>query len=337
MQEVVKRERTNNEAGLAQKLVEFKLDKLPWIERLDMMNKPAALAPELAYQEDQHLKDREKAVKNSAAAAAQGNKNKKKKGDSKSSSGPADLSADPVHNDFKREMLFYRQAQAAVFEGLARLKSMGVATKRPDDYFAQMAKTDEHMQKIRQKLVTKQVTEERLEKVRKLRELKKYGKKVQAEVQLKRQKEKKEMLDQVKKFRKGQTDTIDFLEEGGGKGAKGKKAGGANNQGYVRRRIEHYSSSLLNYALFYFPSCSNQDRRKFKDKKFGFGGKKKGGKANTRESVNDVSGFRPGFKKRGADSGLVNRSGAAGKNKGNKRLGKSRRKQAKAGGRGKKK
>ena len=53
-----------------------------------------------------------------------------------------------MHNDFKREMGFYRQAQAAVLEGLARLKSMKVPTKRPDDYFAQMAKTDEHMQKV---------------------------------------------------------------------------------------------------------------------------------------------------------------------------------------------
>ncbi len=50
---------------------------------------------------------------------------------------------------------------------------------------------------IRQKLVEKQMTEERIEKVRKLREMKKFGKKVQIEVQQKREKEKKEMLDQV--------------------------------------------------------------------------------------------------------------------------------------------
>ena len=96
-------------------------------------------------------------------------------------------------------MGFYRQAQSAVLEGLARLKSMNVPTRRPDDYFAQMAKTDEHMQKIRKVLVSKQMDEERLEKVRKLRELRKYGKKVQAEVTLRRQKEKKDMLDQVRK------------------------------------------------------------------------------------------------------------------------------------------
>ena len=28
-------------------------DKLPWIERLDMVNAPAPIAPELAYAEDQ--------------------------------------------------------------------------------------------------------------------------------------------------------------------------------------------------------------------------------------------------------------------------------------------
>ena len=64
--------------------------------------------------------------------------------------GPNMLSseADNVHNDFKRELTFYRQAQATVLEVIPRLKSMGVKTKRPDDYFAQMAKTDTHMNKV---------------------------------------------------------------------------------------------------------------------------------------------------------------------------------------------
>ena len=50
---------------------------------------------------------------------------------------------------------------------------------------------------IREKLVSKQATEDKLDKVRKLRDLKKFGKKVQQEVAAKRQKEKREMLDQV--------------------------------------------------------------------------------------------------------------------------------------------
>ena len=85
--------------------------------------------------------------------------------------------------------------------------------KRPDDYFAQMMKSDDHMQKIRTKLAQKQEEEERVQKVRKLRELKKFGKQVQVEVQQKRHKEKREMMEQVKQFRKGKSDKIDFLDE----------------------------------------------------------------------------------------------------------------------------
>lgn len=51
-------------------------------------------------------------------------------------------------DEFKRESLFYRQAQSAVLEGLARLKAMNIPTKRPDDYFAEMAKSDAHMKKV---------------------------------------------------------------------------------------------------------------------------------------------------------------------------------------------
>lgn len=188
----------NNVSGLKQKLSELQGGKaLPWIERLDMMNAPAPLAPELALQEENHAKQREKIQKLTKKGGAT----------------VQDLSQDPVHNDFKREMLFYRQAQSAVLEAIPRLKSMNIPTKRPSDYYAQMAKTDAHMNKIREKLVSQGSAAERLEKIRKLRDLRKYGKQVQVQVEQKRQKEKREMLEQVKKFRKGQTDSIDFLDD----------------------------------------------------------------------------------------------------------------------------
>ena len=56
------------------------------------------------------------------------------------------------------------------------------------------------------------MTEERLEKIRKLREMKKFGKKVQIEVQQKREKEKREMLDQVKiNCRDGKISSLKWL------------------------------------------------------------------------------------------------------------------------------
>ena len=43
----------------------------------------------------------------------------------------------------------YRQAQASVLEALPRLKKLNIFTKRPDDYFAEMAKSDQQMTKVR--------------------------------------------------------------------------------------------------------------------------------------------------------------------------------------------
>ena len=183
--------------------------------------------------------------------------------------GNVNLEEDVVHNDFKREMMFYRQAQAAVLEGLPRLHSMNIRTRRPDDYFAQMAKSDDHMNKIRAKLLEKEQGQQRAEKVAKLRELKKFGKKVQTEVQQKRLKQKKDMMDEMKKVRKGQAGNLDFLDEGEAGGNKKARSVG---------------------------------KRNFKDKKFGFGGKKRDVKKNDKKSADDVSGFRP-----------FNKGGAAGK------------------------
>jgi len=43
----------------------------------------------------------------------------------------------------------HRQAQAAVLEGIPRLHKLNILTKRPDDYFAEMVKSDEHMKKVK--------------------------------------------------------------------------------------------------------------------------------------------------------------------------------------------
>lgn len=259
----------NNVPAMRQKLEEMK-SALNWIEHLDLVNKPAPLAPELAYKQDLHVKERTSQLKQDKAGVA--------------------IEDDVVHNDFKREMIFYRQAQAAVLEGLPRLHSMKVATKRPEDYFAQMAKSDDHMNKIRAKLLSKEQGQERADKIKKLREMKKYGKKVQIEVQQKRQKEKKDMMDELKKMRKGQESNMEFLEkgpvnkksEGGGKGAVPGKG------------------AIL-------------AKRKGKDKKFGFGGKKRGLKTNDKKSNNDISDFA--FNKSGG-------GGVKGGGRGGKSLGK---------------
>ncbi|CAF3841527.1 unnamed protein product [Rotaria sp. Silwood1] len=158
-----KRPLINNKEALTAKYAEIYLD-LPWIERLDCTNTPLLVNEvNLPTNDDETLAD----------------------------------------NDFKREMLFYRQAQGTVLEAIPRLKAEKISTKRPDDYYAQMIKSDEHMKKIREYLVDRKSDIEKREKLRKLREQRLYGKKVQQEVLLKRQEDKSKLLKTMKKVRKG--------------------------------------------------------------------------------------------------------------------------------------
>ena len=45
-----------------------------------------------------------------------------------------------------------RQAQASVLVGLKKLQELDIPTQRPDDYFAEMIKTDDHMRKVRERV-----------------------------------------------------------------------------------------------------------------------------------------------------------------------------------------
>lgn len=158
---------------------------------------------------------------------------------------------DPVLNDFQREITFHRQAQAAVVDGIKRLHSMNIPTKRPEDYFAEMAKSDEQMQKIRMNLMAKQQGQQKSERLKQIREQRKMGKLMQRQARVKREAEKKDMLDNVKKYRKGKLKNIDFLDDN-------------------RKK-----------------SSNVADKRKARDSRFGFGGMKRGMKRNTKESSMD--------------------------------------------------
>lgn len=261
---------------MKQKLGKIKLD-LPWIEKLDLVNAPAPLAPELALQMQEQEVRRAKQL--------QGNKKLPQ----------YKPSEDPVLNDFRRENMFHRQAQGAVMDGITRLKKLGVLTTRPDDYFAEMAKSDEHMQKVRENLLKKQTIAQRSEKVRELRQQKKIAKQMQVEATLKKHAEKRKLMEEVKKYRKGIRKDLDFLDD--------KK----NSQGRQPNRRMNPKAQL---------------KTKMKAAKYGYGGKKRGSKWNTKSSSADVSEYR-----RPSKPG-EGRKGKGGK--GRQRIGKSRRVQMKA-------
>lgn len=233
--------------GMKQKLKDIEVFKDNWIERLDLVSKPAPISQEMIQQYgDLNLKL---------------NRFGETSGE--------ELAGDSAQHDFKREMLFYRQAQTTVMEATKKLRSNYGFKQilRPDDYFAEMAKSDVHMKKVRERLQAKQNSIEASEKAKKLRELKKYGKKVQQEVQLKRQKEKKELLQKIQNYKKGKEESLDFLDDDG-----------SNKKPTATRQPQR-------------KQAKQTKKQKYKEARYGYGGQKKRSKYNSSESAANVSSF----------------------------------------------
>lgn len=87
-----------------------------------------------------------------------------------------------ANDDFKREALFALEAKSACILGLELLEKHGIPTARPTDYYAEMAKSDKQMEKVKKKLVQKSEEQDRREKLRKLRDQRKKGKEIQQEI-----------------------------------------------------------------------------------------------------------------------------------------------------------
>ncbi|KAI8829412.1 eukaryotic rRNA processing protein EBP2-domain-containing protein [Chytriomyces cf. hyalinus JEL632] len=234
---------------------------------------------------------------------------------------PLELLPTDVDNDLKREMAFYKQALEAAILGYKELRRANVPVHRPDDYYAEMVKSDEHMMRVRQKLVDEANSIAAAEKARKLRDAKKFGKKVQHEKLQEREKSKREELDKVKLLRKkagssknkdGQDDDEfgisvekEYGETSSGKG--GSEAAGVK----MGKNGGKSSAAAVNH------------KRKAKDAKFGFGGKKRLAKQNTRDSTDDISGFSVKKMKSGSSMGQKKGSGVS--KKSGQRPGKARR------------
>ncbi|GAA5942181.1 EBP2 family rRNA-processing protein [Sporobolomyces koalae] len=218
---------------------------------------------------------------------------------------PVPLHVPDASNDLERELEFYKQSLWAATHAEALFEKADLPFHRPADYFAEMVKTDAHMGKIRQSLLDEQAGMKASEEARKLRELKKFGKKVQVEKIREREREKKavgERLDSLKKKRKNGdafTSTEDFdvaLEDALAGGAA---AGGANKK---QKMNESERPGRGRKGL----------TRKGRDSKFGFGGGagRRSKENNDREDGDGFGGGRGAGRGRGGGRG--GRGGARG-------------------------
>ncbi|KAK4419162.1 putative rRNA-processing protein EBP2 [Sesamum alatum] len=201
-----------------------------------------------------------------------------------------------VNDDLTRELAFYTQALEGARQAFAKFQSMGLPFLRPSDYYAEMVKSDAHMEKVKGRLLAEKRKIEEAEERKKARENKKLAKEMQVQKQRERAKQKKEEIESVKNWRKqrkqsgfaGGDKDGDFslafedgksfersskrrpgVAPGDRSGGKAKQGGGKGKKGFDKKRKD----------------------REFRDSKFGFGGKKGLKKQNTSETTNDFRAF----------------------------------------------
>ncbi|KIY96774.1 hypothetical protein MNEG_11189 [Monoraphidium neglectum] len=123
---------------------------------------------------------------------------------------------DNIDDDLGRELAFYNQAMGAAAEAIRRFEAAGVAWHRPADYYAEMVKSDEHMAKVKDRLMHEQQQIEEADERRKAREQKAYSKQVQAQKTRERAAEKKRQIEAVSQLRKQRQKSRGAQWEGAG-------------------------------------------------------------------------------------------------------------------------
>mmetsp|Transcript_21342 Transcript_21342/g.35293 ORF Transcript_21342/g.35293 Transcript_21342/m.35293 type:complete len:303 (+) Transcript_21342:21-929(+) len=224
-----------------------------------------------------------------------------------------------AEDDLKREIVFYQHALAGVKDARMKLDELGIAYRRPEDYFAECVKSDAHMTKVKTHLIMqKKQLENSLER-KKQRDLAKFGKQVQVAKIQERAKQKKQTIEKIAKWRKNVGSNDEFPVELDNNGPD-------EDQSSKKRKRDSSDSKSSGKKQ------PNAKRQK-KDKTFGYGGMKKHLKENTRESFEDA---KFSIKKNKKLPGVVRSKGASGaspgkKNKG-QRPGKARRQNMKSKG-----
>lgn len=201
-----------------------------------------------------------------------------------------------VNDDLNRELAFYTQALEGARQAFTKFQTMGLPFLRPSDYYAEMVKSDSHMEKVKGRLLAEKRRMEEAEERRKARDSKKLAKEIQVQKQKERTKQKKDDIESVKNWRK-QRKQSGFADDGDlstafedGKafersskkrpgvapwdrtGGKGKPGSGKGKSG----------------------SDKKPKGRERKDSKYGFGGRKGLKKQNTAETTDDFRGFKKG-------------------------------------------
>lgn len=193
-----------------------------------------------------------------------------------------------IHDDLKREVAFYNSALEAVHEARQRCKKDSIPFSRPEDFFAEMVKTDgkipgisiqkffickysftlfsflyliDHMAKVKDKLIFETKKMDAVAHRKSNREQKLRAKESQSNKVAEKAKRKRDHFQQVEEWANS----------------------AASNRG----------GALQDDADEMYLNRKPSQKRQIADKKFGFGGKRGRFKQNDRATLNDTSSFNP--------------------------------------------
>ncbi|EEF35935.1 probable rRNA-processing protein EBP2 homolog [Ricinus communis] len=205
-----------------------------------------------------------------------------------------------VNDDLARELAFYTQALEGTRKAFEKLETMGLPFLRPSDYYAEMVKSDIHMEKVKGRLLAEKRNIEEAEERRKARESKRLAKEIQAQKQKERAAQKKMEIENVKKWRKqrqqsgfagGDKDgemNLPF-ENGEALGRPNKRRPGVSpgDRSGGKSRQDWKKGSKKGFE-------NKQNKRDARDSRFGYGGRKGLKKQNTADTTGNLRGFNKG-------------------------------------------
>lgn len=107
-----------------------------------------------------------------------------------------------VHDDIKREISLYNMARENVKKGMEILVQAKIPISRPDDFFAEMLKTDEHMAKVKSRLLQQSKKVASFEEKKQRFENKKFHKAIKAYKQGEKHQEKRQNVENINTLKK---------------------------------------------------------------------------------------------------------------------------------------
>lgn len=118
-------------------------------------------------------------------------------------------------DDLEREKKFAELTTDAVHTGLANLRKHNIKFRRPDDYFAEMVKSDAQMAKIKTKILRQKEKIEAAETRRNNRNINKNRKKLRAEQKEREQEKKRKAREEIETYSRLRKERLKQREQGG--------------------------------------------------------------------------------------------------------------------------